>query len=488
MSFFKREDTGSAAPSPERAAKDAPPPPPASVVVRPAMPAWRVLAAALLCLVNTAVSGLLLLQHHGEGRAVAAVGQLCGDPQHSGCDAVAQSPYSKLRGIPLAAIGLFFYGAVAALLLLSLLAGPEARAAGAALALLGLGVALVADIILFGVQAIAIRDFCRLCLLTYFAGGLAMVVLLPARRDGSVVGEAVKQRDGRLALAAWAMVAATLAGAVGAAELGLKARERVRAGALLGPLPAPATASTLPPAAPGTDAARYQEEARAASEQARRLQEILDDPRRVEQYYAEKAAKEFEQAAVLPLKLDGVPVKGGDKAPIRVVEFADFLCPPCRNVAGAFQNYLPTTGGRVAVYFKNFPLDKACNPQLPDTVHPGACQMALGGLCAQEQGKFWPYHDKVFSNPPQNPSVADVQRIGTEAGLDAAAFQACLASPRARDELAAQIAEGRSGGVSGTPTLFVNGKRLPRLADFTQSVDKELARLGQPPIAPPPQH
>jgi protein-disulfide isomerase len=79
-----------------------------------------------------------------------------------------------------------------------------------------------------------------------------------------------------------------------------------------------------------------------------------------------------------------------------------------------------------------------------------------------------------------------VQRIAGEAGLDAAAFQTCLSSPAARDALAAQIAEAHVGGVAGTPTLFVNGKRLPRIADFTVAVDKEAARLGLPPISAGP--
>jgi protein-disulfide isomerase/uncharacterized membrane protein len=481
MSFFKRDSTSSeAASTPERARGEAPPPPGVDPSWKP-VARWRLLGAALLCLANTAVSGLLLLQHHGEERAVAAVGQLCGAGQETGCEAVARSPWSRIKGVPLAAVGVLVYGSLSVLLLLALLAGPEARAAAAALALLALALALVADLVLLGVQAVAIRAFCRLCLLTYLLGGLALVLLLPARRDGSVVGEAVKRPDGRLTFASWVLVGGALAVAVLAAELGLAARGRVRAATVLGPMPAASGAPTPSAASPGSVVARYQEEARVAANQARRLQELLDDPAKLEQYFAEKAAKEFDQAPVHPIKLDGVPVKGGAQAPIKVVEYADFLCPPCRSVAAAFDNYLPQTGGRVSVSFKNFPLDKECNRTVSQTIHPGACVMALGGLCAQEQDKFWAYHDRVFANPPANPGAADAQRYAAEAGLDATAFEACLKTPRTRETLVAQIAEGQAGGVSGTPTLFVNGRRLPRLNDFTQAVDKEAARLGLPP-------
>jgi len=230
------------------------------------------------------------------------------------------------------------------------------------------------------------------------------------------------------------------------------------------------------PAPPGSEIARYQEEARVATEQARRLQELLDDPNKLEQYFAERAAKEFDQAPVHALKLEGVPVKVSSQAPIKGVEFADFLCPTCRNIAGAFDNYIPTTGGRVAVYFKNYPLEKECNPHVSQTVHPGACGLALAGLCANEQGKFWPYHDRVYANPLVNPGLADIQRIAMEAGLDTAALDACLKSSRPRDALLSQLAEAQTGGVSGTPTLFVNGKRLPRLNDDARC--REVFRLG----------
>jgi protein-disulfide isomerase/uncharacterized membrane protein len=464
MSWFKRAPAG--------AATD----PAAAPGAEPrALAAWRVLAALALCAANAALSGLLLLQHHGQAGAVAKVEELCGAGSDSGCATVARSRWSEVAGVPVAAVGLTFYAAVCLLLLLGLLAGPQARAAAGALALLALALAVAVDVVLLGVQAVAIRAFCKLCLLTYVINALAVVALLPARRDGSVIGEAVTRRDGRLAMAAWVVAALAVACGVAVAEWGLARGEAATPGAILGLSPARPSGGEA-----GGDADRYREEARAATEEARRLQEILDDPNKLERYFADKAAREFEQAPVHPLDLANVPVKGPPSAPVKVVEFSDFLCPFCRQVAGAFDAYLPTSGGRVAIYYKNYPLDPSCNPNIQGSGHAGSCALALGGLCAQDQGKFWPYHDRVFAaqNDLHNPQVADVLRLAGEAGLDTAALARCVESGATRQRLTAHIKEAQQGGVNATPTLFINGKRLPRLADFEATVNKEATRLG----------
>jgi protein-disulfide isomerase/uncharacterized membrane protein len=454
----------------------------------------RVAVVLLALAAGALVSGLLLLEHHGERAAAAAVGQVCGEGDQSGCALVSQSRYAAVRGIPLAAVGLFFYSSLGLLLLLAVLAGPAAVEAAAALTLLALLAALVVDVVLLGIQAFAIHAFCRLCLLTYVLNALGVVVLMKARRDGRVVGQGLATPDGRLVFAGWALGSLALAAAVFGSDRALAYRHRDRAAAILGPpvaavpLPTPSTppspassaGAPLPP-----DAQRWQEEARMAQEQARRLQEVLDDPKKLDEYFKEKAAREFEQGPVRTLDLVGVPFKGPAAAPVRVVEFSDFLCPFCRSLAGAFATFLPQSGNRVAVYFKNYPLEASCNPNLKTTIHPGACVLALGALCAHDQGRFWPYHDKVYASPPRDPSPKDVARLAGEAGLDAAALETCLLSAKTRERLAAEIAEAQAAGVEATPTVFINGRRLSRINDFVQMVDKESSRLGLPALRPP---
>jgi protein-disulfide isomerase/uncharacterized membrane protein len=460
-------------------------------VVSTAIPRWRVAACALLMALNALVSGLLLLQHHRIGVAVAAVGQVCGEGSQSGCETVAQSPYAEVRGFPIAAFGLAFSASLAVLLLLASAAGPEARTAAALLSFLALILALAVDLVLLGVQLFAIHAFCRLCLLTYALNALALVLVRPLSRRFVVVREGLGLPAGRAAFGGWAVATVAILAAVLSASLALRYRERLHATSILG-MPAPTSAplvpaaNPLPPAASGSEAQRYQEEARLAQEQARHLQDVLDDPAKLDEYLTQKARRDFEQGPVRTLNLKGVPFKGPEDAPIRVVEFSDFLCPFCRQIAGAFAGYLPQSGNRVVMYFKNYPLDATCNNTLKQSVHAGACNVALGGICAHDQGKFWPYHDRVFSSPPTNPGVSDVVSIARDAGLDSGALEACVNNPATRQRLGSEIAEGVAAQVQGTPTLFINGKKLPRLNDFVQTVDRESAKMGLPPLPSPP--
>lgn len=449
---------------------------------------FRVLLAALVCALNAGVAGVLLLQHHGDERASAAVSQVCGEGDETGCEAVARSRFSEIAGVPVAAVGIFFYGGLAILLGLAALAGPDGRQGAVWLAFAALLAAMAVDLVLLGVQMVAIRAFCRLCLLTYALNVLALVLLVGARRERGLLGRSLRGSDGRLVVAGAVVAALALGAAVLAADANLWYRQKQRVSSLLGPAPAgsPAVpAAPSSPAAPGTDAQRFQEEARVATEQARRLQEILDDPQKLGQYLSDKAAREYEQGPVHKLALEGSPVKGPADAPIKVAEYSDFLCPFCRDLAPAFTQFIPAAAGRVAVFFKHYPLDRECNARLDRTIHPGACLLARAGICAEQQGKFWPYHDRVFSTEMHEATLADLTRIASETGLDAAALQACLDAPATQARLAADVEEGFRAGVRGTPTLFINGKKLPRVNDFVPTVEKEAARLGLPPLPRP---
>jgi protein-disulfide isomerase/uncharacterized membrane protein len=447
--------------------------------------------AVLLCVAGAILSSLLLLQHHGEDQAVAAVNQVCGDGTTSGCETVARSPYSALAGVPVAAAGLFFYLSLALLLVPAALCPPESRDPFAAFALTLLALALLVDLLLLGVQMFLVRAFCKLCLATYVLNAAALAALFPARRSARALGAALGRPEGRLVAVGWALGTLVAAGGTFAADRALSAREAERAAGLFGRPAAPAPlapAASTPAGASPPASLPADPEARKYQEQARRLQETLDDPQKLEQYFAAKAAREFDQAQVQSLDLTDVAFKGPAGAPIQVVEFSDFMCPYCRALAGFFVNFIPQSGNRVVVYYKNFPLDQACNPKLKASTHPGACWLALGAICAQYQGRFWPYHDRVFSNELHNPQPADVVRLGTEAGLNGAALEGCVADPRTKERLTAQIEEAHRLGIQATPTVFVDGKKVPRLNDLVQVLEKEAQRKGLSPLTPTPSH
>jgi protein-disulfide isomerase/uncharacterized membrane protein len=458
----------------------------------------RIVAALCLCLAGAAVSGLLLMQHHGEGPAVSAVNQACGDGQTSGCEDVARSAWSRVAGVPVAAYGLAFYLSLALALALALVARGEIRDTLAGLVVAALAAGLLVDLVLLGVQAFAIHSYCKLCILTYLLSAVALLALLPARRAVRGTLAAAGGPEGRLALAGWVFGTLAVAGAVFAANATLRSRAAYRQATLLGtpvaaaratePAPPPPSRAETPAANPAPapvaspEAPAGPQDAKYWQERAQKLQSTIDDPQKLEAYFAEKAQREFETTAPVSIDVANAPLKGPATAPAKVVEFSDFMCPFCRNLAGALSQFVPQSGGRVAVYFMNYPLDNTCNPKLPRATHPGACTVALGGVCAQYQGKFDAYHDRVFSTELKNPQAADVVRLAGEAGLNAAAFEGCLDDPKTKAELAAQIAEGNRLGISATPTLYINGKKLPRINDFVPVVDKEARKKGFAPL------
>jgi protein-disulfide isomerase/uncharacterized membrane protein len=464
--------------------------------------AMRIVAALCLCLAGAAVSGVLHGQHYGEPRLVSAVNQACGDGQTSGCEDVARSSWSRLAGVPVAAYGLAFYLSLALALALALVAPGETRDTLAGLVAAALAIGLLVDILLLGVQAFAIHAYCKLCILTYLLSAAALFALLPARRAVRGTLGAAGRPEGRLALAGWALGTLAIAGAVVAANGTLVGRAARRQATLLGTPAAPAPAAPVPaaqpapaPASPGTPAAAASpgaspqapagpQDAKYWQDRAQKLQATLDEPQKLEAYFAEKAQREYDTSAAVPIDVASAPLKGPATAPAKVVEFSDFMCPFCRNLAGALSQFVPQAGGRVGVYFMNYPLDNTCNPKLPRATHPGSCNVALGALCAHYQGKFEAYHDRVFSTDLKNPQTADVVRLAGEAGLNAAALEGCLDDPKTKADLAAQIAEGNRLGITATPTLYINGKKLPRINDFVPVVDKEARKKGFPPLSP----
>ncbi len=454
----------------------------------------RVVAALVLCAAAAAVAGLLLLQHHGEPRAVSAVSQACGDGQTSGCDDVARSAWSRVAGFPVAAWGLAFYLSIGLLLFLAL-AGPEALAWPLALVAAGaLASALLVDLVLLAVQAFSIRAFCWLCIATYVLGGLALAALWPARRAAAGANASFAAPEGRLALAGALAGAVAVFAFVFAANNALVQRAALRQARLLGGPAAAAAATATAPAQAAEHAHEHALETPATPppgatddvaywrEQAQTLQATIDDPAKLEAYFSARAQKEYDTAKVESIDLTRGLLKGSAGAQVSVVEYSDFLCPYCRQLAGALSGFVPQAGGRLAVYFKNFPLDNSCNSKLPRAAHPGSCTLALGAICAQNQGKLEAYHDRVFGSELKNPQPADVVRIAAEAGLNAAAIEGCLDDPQTKAALAAEIAEGNRLGIHSTPTVYINRKKLPRLNDFVAVVDKEAQKKGAPPL------
>jgi protein-disulfide isomerase len=163
-------------------------------------------------------------------------------------------------------------------------------------------------------------------------------------------------------------------------------------------------------------------------------------------------------------------VKGPADAPIKVVEFADFMCPGCQAASGALRSWFAQQGPDINLTFKNFPLEQSCNP---------------GAICASELGNFWAYHDRIFSRSWEVATRQDVVDNGVAVGLNKAKFEACLAAPSTQSALALQIKEAFEIVVRVTPTLIVNGKKLEATNQFANVVEMERKKLAEAKAAAP---
>ena len=177
-----------------------------------------------------------------------------------------------------------------------------------------------------------------------------------------------------------------------------------------------------------------------------------------------------------PARVDVVadgPSRGPAGAPVTIVEFSDFQCPFCSRALPVIEEVLKRYPDDVRIVYRHMPLDR---------IHANARAAAEASVCAQDQGKFWPYHDKLFANA-KTLEPEDLERYASEVGLDLERFRACVAERKFREKVEADADAARTIGVSGTPAFVVNGIVLTGarpLPDFVRIIDAELARLGDP--------
>jgi protein-disulfide isomerase len=184
------------------------------------------------------------------------------------------------------------------------------------------------------------------------------------------------------------------------------------------------------------------------------------------------------QVAIDPAELSRVPgiSIGSEDAPVVIYEFADFQCPACGTFASftapLIKERMVETGQVRFVYY-DFPLVD---------LHPHAFLAARAGRCANDQQRFWDYHDVLYARQPSWSVMRDATdffvELAEDIGLDDGAFEDCLRSDRFQDEVSRSLQLGQMLGVGGTPTLFVNMKRLgevPNYAELEQIVQAEMS-------------
>jgi len=155
------------------------------------------------------------------------------------------------------------------------------------------------------------------------------------------------------------------------------------------------------------------------------------------------------------IRMADAPSKGPANARVVVVEFADFQCPTCRQLYNVLREVQPKYP-QVRFVFKDFPLTQ---------IHPWAMTASLAGRCAYQQNHdaFWKVHDSLFENQEVISTENVWQKVqdwAAQAGLDAAAFRACMSDPKTTEGIQRSVQEAVSLKIANTPTVFVNGRRM----------------------------
>lgn len=169
------------------------------------------------------------------------------------------------------------------------------------------------------------------------------------------------------------------------------------------------------------------------------------------------------------------PSKGPEGAPVTIVEFSDFQCPFCGRAAETVDKVMANYAGKVRLHFRHFPLD----------FHKEAPKAGEASMCAEEQGKFWEYHDALYRNQGSinGGTFSDEKLIelAGETGLDTESFESGLTSGRFESIVERDLREAQDAGIQGTPSFIVNGQRLvgPQpLEAFEQVIEEELQKAG----------
>ncbi len=182
-----------------------------------------------------------------------------------------------------------------------------------------------------------------------------------------------------------------------------------------------------------------------------------------------------------PPEIDDDVILGDPDAPVTIIAFGDYQCPFCKKLFDESERqiraeYIET--GKVRMVYRDFPLD-----QPPQPLHPFARGAAEAAECARDQGKYWAYHDKLFTLQSQLSSdPVFFEGIAVTLDLDMNSFRACVQSRKYKDEVEKDYQDGVAAGVRGTPATFVNGKLISGavpFASFKAAIDEALQKSGK---------
>ena len=151
---------------------------------------------------------------------------------------------------------------------------------------------------------------------------------------------------------------------------------------------------------------------------------------------------------------------GEADAPVTLVEFGDFECPPCGRLAASSESIQEGFGKQLRIVFRHFPLP----------THKHALEAAQASEAADLQGHFWEMHEQLYKEQAVWSKSGDARALfegyAATLGLDVDRFKADMDSPEVRERIEADRKRGADLGVTATPTIFVNNQQVPMPIDL----------------------
>lgn len=162
---------------------------------------------------------------------------------------------------------------------------------------------------------------------------------------------------------------------------------------------------------------------------------------------------------------------GSANAKVTVIEYSDYQCLYCGAAEPVTEQVIQFYGNRIKFVYKHFPLSN---------IHQFSEKAAEGAECAGTQGKFWEMHDRLFANQKAL-GISDLKNYAQQLSLNATAFNSCLDSGAAAAAVKADFNDGLAAGVNGTPSFFINGRKIEGAQpfdEFKSVINQELAAAG----------
>ena len=373
---------------------------------------WAAGLSTALAVLN---HGYLLREHYQLHFGESSGQGLCNVSETFNCAAVSASSYAQFLGVPMALWGLLVNLALLGLIAWTPFVDDVKRAAHRRNLLTLSGAVALASIVMGAISSFVIQRYCPMCILAYVLSFVTFITL-------------------------W---------------LGV-------------PKPAPGKSAAL--TAPRTSAKDFVPllvvlavvfvAANIANDQLAKSYGATNIDRLVKDAVADwQAAPKHDIKTFEPLVKGAAP----EAAKMSITEFADFRCIHCRHAAPVLKAFVQSHPD-VRIEFQAWPLDGECNTSMKQA-NGASCLLARAVYCANKQNKGWAAHDWVFENMEKWGSVDQIKggipELATAIGASSADLETCASAPETKDAIEKQAAVGTSLSLTGTPSIFVNGKKLP---------------------------